>query len=270
MSIKTLNKKARKSQRGYWSGSISLLVLGLCLPVSLGIINGLAQLLFERPQVSGVLFATWEHLPGIISASLAAALLFTSALLICSLKMGEFAWYYGGSKRQTRNSKWVTFWCKPTQMIHAFGLVTSVFLRKIMWLLALILPAAVLGGGTFYISANSGLDPRLLMVLLGGAALLLICGVYAWLWVIQRYTLVYWIAVCYPTKSTKKTIAMSIEKMEECHGFSLWLSMRCLFFAPLAIFALPLLWIIPYVKQRRALWAYEIIEGNREDKNVPL
>jgi len=259
-TIKELSKRSRICQKGAWGGSITLFILSISILLTLGILNAIVQLLFERPQVSGVLFAFWPPLSGIASACLAIGLLLCALFILAPLRMGQRAWYYGGAIRPTRSGKWVTFWYKPSQMFHAAHISISMGTRKMAWALFLLSPGILLSAGALYISARDGLETRLFMVLLGGSSLLMACGFIAWLWIIQRYALVPWIAARYPKMSVKKAIAASMERMEGQYGFSLSLGMRLLLFTPLALLGLPLLWIVPYAMQRRAVWAFSLVE----------
>jgi hypothetical protein len=259
-TIKEISRRSRKCQKGAWGRSAVLFALSISLTLSFGIINAAAQLLFERPQVSGALYAVWPRLPGIISACLALLLALCALLALAPLRMGCRAWYYGGAIRPTRSRKWVTFWYKPSQAFHAAHITLSLAARKTAWAAFLLSPGVLLGAGTFFISLRDGLETRLLAVQLGGAVLLTVCGFTAWLCVIQRYALVPWIAARYPKISVKKAAAAGVKCMEGRYGSSLRLAVRMFPLAPLALLGLPLLWIVPYAWQRRAVWAMEVLD----------
>ncbi|MDR1409665.1 MAG: hypothetical protein LBJ12_05280 [Oscillospiraceae bacterium] len=262
-TFKEIGRRSRTCQKGSWGRSAALFTLSVSLPLSFGILNAVAQLLFERPQVSGTLYAFWPRLPGIFSASIALSLAICALLALAPLRMGCRAWYYGGTIRSSRSRKWVTFWYKPTQAFHAAHISISLAVRKLAWALFLLLPGALLCAGALYISSREGLETRMFAVLLGGAGLLMLCGFFAWLCVIQRYALVPWMAVRYPKISVKKLLVKSKACMEGRYGYSLRMALRMLPFAPLAMLGAPLLWIVPYAWQRRAVWAQALIEGVR-------
>jgi len=258
--MREIAKRSRACQKGAWGGGALLSALSVSLPLSFGILNATILLLFDRPQVSGALFSLWPRLPGIVSACLAFSMSMFALLALAPLHMGSRAWYYGGAVRPTRSRKWVTYWYRPSQAFRAAHISISLAARKTAWALLLLSPGVLLGAGVLLISSGEGLEARLLAVLLGGAVLLTLCGLFAWLWMIQRYALVRWIAARYPKAGVQKIFAAAVRRMEGRYGFSLGFGLRLLPLAPLALLILPLLWIVPYALQRRAVWAFSLVE----------
>jgi hypothetical protein len=257
--MREIGKISLRSQRGAWGGGAMLCMASVSVLLSFGFLNGAVLAFFERPQVSGALFSLWKALPGLVSACLALTMLLAAVCVIAPLKLGGGAWHYGGTIRTKRRLRWIGFWFNPAQLLRAARLYISLAVRKMTWAIALLLPGGLLACGTLYISFTQGLESRLLWVLLLGAAALLLCGFIEWVWVIQRYAIVLWLAVHYPKIRTKKAISVSARLMDGKHWQSICFSLRLLPIIPLAILVLPLLWIIPYARQRRAFWARQII-----------
>jgi hypothetical protein len=255
LSMKEIGRRSRRAGKGDWTRSAALFVLTLTLPISFGILGAVAQLLFEGPQVSGTLYALWTRLPGIVSAFLAVVFGACSLLALAPLRMGQRAWYYGGALRFAHNHKWVTFWYKPKQAVHALRLFASLAARKAGWAALLLAPGLGMIAGALFISYTKGLQMRLLLLLTAAGGLLLVCGIVAWLWVIQRYALTTWLLAKYPKMSVRKAVHLSIGRMEGRYGQSLGVAARMLLWMPLALLIVPLLWLVPYAWQRRAVWA---------------
>lgn len=189
-----------------------------------------------------------------IVASFLSLILF--AFCRCAFRSGNGAWFrfYERKNRITR----VLYWFSPGRVIRSMTFYFSVFLRKLMWTVAMVLPGVLTLFSFCYLAYDSGIEFNLFLCGIAGGSVLLVVGLLMRFVAVQRFFLAQHIFVSDPKIKSRQAIAKSRELM---NGKLKKTALFKLSFAPwilICVGILPIFYVWPYYRQSCTLLAEEI------------
>ncbi len=201
----------------------------------------------------------------IISAALLILVFAVGMIVFSSLKSGSRAWFlfYDKNKRGVKTA----YWFRPSMLLRSFHLYFSLFIRKFFWSFLFFLPSVMLIAGAVIVAYNGGVEFNLFATwIAGGAALALSSFVFLSVF-LQRFFLVPYLRVLFPSMKHKELFRKSREYMSENikKVFLMKLSFVPLFLLCLTVF--PSFYIIGYYNQCCAVFAEKIYQASQPEIN---
>ncbi len=178
-------------------------------------------------------------------------------LFISALRSGSTAWFRFYNS-QTRAKRCI-FWFNPKRTLKSTALYFSLFVRKLMWTVFLLLPGSVTVTSFVLLALDGGIEFNLFLCGICGGAIMLLAGLAVRFIVIQKYFLASLILIENPKIKANSAIKESVSKMngklKKTAAFKLsftpWFS--------ICVGILPIIYVLPYYKQGCLMYAKSLV-----------
>lgn len=231
-----------------------------------GIINGnigkSALLLFGIPAIV-ILFTALPYVVSlfvsqpIVVSCIVAVVLILNLLTYSALRSGSCAWFrfYNNKNKAVRT----LFWFSPRRSVKSAGLYVSLFIRKLLWTIALLLPGAFTAISFILLALDGGIEFNLFLCGICGGAVMILTGLFFRFIIVQKYFLAQYLLVSDPKIKINQAIRRSASLM---NGNLKKTALFKLSFTPwflLCAAVLPAVYVWPYYKQSCSLFANQIV-----------
>ncbi|MBQ8227585.1 MAG: DUF975 family protein [Clostridia bacterium] len=192
----------------------------------------------------------------VINISVILLSLLAFAFARCAFRSGSGAWFRF-YERKNRTERFI-YWFLPKRVLRSMGFYFSLFVRKLLWTLILILPGMLTLFSFAFLAYDSGLEFNLFLCGIAGGVTMTVVGLMFRFVIVQRYFLAQHIFVSDPKLKINQAIRQSCEMM---NGRLKKTALFKLSFTPwflLCAGILPTLYVWPYYRQSCTLFANEI------------
>ncbi len=239
------NSQIKILTKGIINGNIGKSMLILCLFISFVIF-----------------FTALPYLVGVFVSDPIVSLLILSVVLVLNcfaysaFRSGSCAWFQFHD-RQNKAAR-TFFWFSPKRCVKSTGLYTSLFFRKLMWTVILLLPGAFTAISFVLLALDTGIEFNLFLCGIIASGVMMLLGLLFRFFIVQKYFLAQYLLVSDPKMKVRNAIKMSCEIMNGRLKKTALFKLSFIPWFALCAAIFPTVYVWPYYKQSCVLYSKEL------------